>query len=130
MVYASPDSAYMRLLKPFLEKKKKLGADKWGRDDKHVAHIYEPLIQHLKDNIPEQFVNKRYPQQWKLEGHVHRVIRETLMSEILTYEYASYFEGKSFAELDDLAASFKLENCLRRDGLNEILRADAGKTSP
>ena len=54
------------------------------------------------------------------------MIREMLVSELLTYEYASYFEGKSMEELDELAASFKLENCLRRGGLNEILQADAG----
>ena len=126
MVYTNPDSPYNRLLKPFLEKKKRLGLDKWGRDDKHVAHIYDAVIQHFKENIPERFINKRYPQHWKIEGHIHRVLRETLFSEILTWEYASYFEGKTLEELDDLAASFKFENCLKRDGLNEILRGDAG----
>ncbi|KAK5658450.1 hypothetical protein OQA88_1839 [Cercophora sp. LCS_1] len=125
MVHASPDSAYIKLLQPFLAKKKRLGLDKWGRDDKEVAHIYAPVIEHFKQEIPEQWVNKRYPQVWKIEGHVHRVIRETLFSEIMCWEYASYFEGKSFEELDELAASFKLENCVRRDGLNEILRRDA-----
>ncbi|KAK1762536.1 glycoside hydrolase [Phialemonium atrogriseum] len=125
MVYTNPDSAYIRLMKPFLDKKKRLGLDKWGRDDTHVGHIYAPLIQHLKEEIPEEFLNKRYPQHWRIEGHVHRVIRETLFSEILTWEYASYFKGKTLEELDELAASFKLENCMKRDGLNEILRADA-----
>jgi hypothetical protein len=126
MVYASPDSAYMRLLKPFLSKKKRLGLDKWGRDDTHVKHIYEPLVQHLRSEIPEKFLKKKYPQHWGLEGHINRVLRELLVSEVLTHEYASYFEGKSHAELDDLAASFKLENCRKRDGLNQILRTNAG----
>lgn len=147
MVYTNPDSAYIRLLKPFLEKKKRyvwpamrsirqsrrltgwncrMGVDKWGRDDSQVKHIYEPLIKHLKEEIPERFQKKRYPQHWGLEGHVHRVLRELLVSELLSYEFASYFEGKSFEELDELAASFKLENCVKRDGLNEILRKDAG----
>ncbi|KAK1754449.1 glycoside hydrolase [Echria macrotheca] len=125
MVYTSPSSPYIRLLKPFLEKKKRLGLDKWGRDDKHVAHIYAPVIEHFKQEIPEQFVNRRYPQVWKIEGHIHRVLRETLFSEIMCWEYASYFEGKTLEELDELAASFKLENCVRRDGLNEILTRDA-----
>ncbi|KAK0634552.1 glycoside hydrolase superfamily [Bombardia bombarda] len=128
MVYAGPDTPYMRLLKPFVDKKKFLGLDKWGRADSlHIKHIYEPIIQHFKEEIPAQFVNKRYPQQWKIEGHIHRVLRETLFSEIMCWEYASYFENKSLEELDELAASFKLENCVKRDGLNEILRADAGE---
>ncbi|KAK3626951.1 endo-1,4-beta-glucanase [Elasticomyces elasticus] len=126
MVYANPDSAYMKLLKPFFEKKKRLGLDKWGRDDTHVKHVYDPLIAHIKEEIPEKFQRRRYPHHWGLEGHVHRVVREMLVSELLTYEYASYFEGKSMEELDELAASFKFENCLKRDGLNKILQADAG----
>lgn len=129
MVYCNPDSAYIKLLKPFLAKKKRLGLDKWGRDDKHVAHIYAPLLQHFKEEIPEKFLDKRYPQHWRIEGHVNRVLRETLFSEILTWEYASYFEGKTLDELDELAASFKLENCVKRDALNDILRADARETA-
>ena len=57
---------------------------------------------------------------------MHRVVREMLFSELLAYEYASYFEGKSMQELEELAASFKFENCVKRDGLNRILQADAG----
>jgi hypothetical protein len=129
MVYASPDTAYMRLLKPFLAKKKRLGLDKWGRDDTHVGHVYEPVIKHFKEEIPAELLNKRYPQHWRIEGHIHRVLREMLFSEILTWEYASYFKDKTMEELDELAASFKLENCVKREGLNEILRADARSTS-
>lgn len=64
MVYASPETPYMQLLAPFLAKKKRLGLDKWGRDDTHVAHIYEPLIAHLKAEIPEAIQKKRYPHHW------------------------------------------------------------------
>ena len=127
MVYAGPDTAYVRLLRPFLDKKKRLGLDKWGRDDRYVAHVYAPVIEHFRREIPERFVDRRYPPQWRIEGHVHRVLRETLLSEILCWEYASYFEGKTLDELDTLAASFKLENCVRRDWLNEILEADVEK---
>lgn len=129
MVYTNPDSAYMRLLKPFLDKKKRIGLDPWGRDDTHVKHIWEPVIQHMKDEIPERIRNKRYPHHWGMEKHVSRVVRDMLMSELLTYEYASYFEGKTFEELDELAASFKIENCMRRDGLNKILQDDAEVTN-
>lgn len=108
MVYASSETPYMRLLKPFLEKKKRLGLDKWGRDDTHVGHIYEPLVQHMQAEVPENFLNKRYPQHWGIRGHISNAIRELLFSEILTWEYASYFDGKTLQELDELAASFKV----------------------
>jgi hypothetical protein len=125
MVYAAPDSAYMRLMKPWLEKKKRLALDKWGRDDKHVAHVHKPLIDHLRAEVPEKCLAKRYPPTWRLEDHVNRVVRDMLVSDMLTGEYASYFEGKGLEELDELAASFKLENCRSRDELNGILRKDA-----
>lgn len=125
MTYLSPDSAYMKLLAPFLAKKKRLGLDKWGRDDAAVKHIYEPLIAHFKAEIPEEIQKKRYPAHWGLEGNIHRVLREMLMSEYLGYEFAEYFRGKSFEELDELARSFRLEECVKREGLNEILRRDA-----
>lgn len=129
MVYASSETPYMRLLKPFLDKKKRLGLDKWGRDDTHVGHIYETVIQHLTDEIPKQFLNSRYPHHWGLRGHFNHMVRELLFSEILTKEYASYFTGKSLHELDELAGSFKLENCVRRNGLNKILKNDAGMSA-
>lgn len=107
MVYANANTPYMSLLKPFLDKKKRLGLDKWGRDDTDVGHIYEPVINHMQDVIPEKLLSKRYPHHWGLKGHVNNAIRELLFSEILTWEYASYFEGKTLQELDDLAGSFK-----------------------
>lgn len=127
MVYTDPDTPYIRLLKPFLEKKKRLGLDKWGRDDTHVEQIYQPLLQHLEEEIPQEFIKKRYPQHWGLKGHLGNAVRELLFSEFLVWEYASYFKGKSFEELDDLAASFKLSNCIRRDGLNAILETEASQ---
>ncbi len=129
MVYADPDSAYMRLMRPFLEKKKQLGVDKWGRDDREVGHLFEPLIERFRAEIPARFHTRRYPHHWRLDGHVHRVLREMLLSEWMTWEYASYFEGKTLEDLDELAASFKFENCRRRDGLNDILKKDAGVAS-
>lgn len=125
MVYTDPNSAYMRLLKPFLDKKKRLGLDTWGRDDTQVKQIWQPLLQHFKEEVPEQFHNVRYPHHWGLEKQVFRVARDMLMSELLTYEFASYFEDKTMDELDELAASFKIENCWKRDGLNKILQKDA-----
>jgi hypothetical protein len=49
------------------------------------------------------------------------------MSEYLGWEMAELFSGKTKDELDELAGSFKLENCVVREELNEILRKDAEK---
>ena len=47
------------------------------------------------------------------------------MSEYLGWEMAELFRGKSMEELDELAASFKLEQCVAREELSDILRRDA-----
>jgi aryl-phospho-beta-D-glucosidase BglC (GH1 family) len=127
MTYVSPDSPYMRLISPFLAKKKKLGLDFWGSSDKSgVADVYDPFISSLKAMVPEHLHNKRYPSpQWSFERQVERCVREGLMSEYLGLEMAELFEGKTLEELDELASSFKLENCVARQELNEILRRDA-----
>jgi len=62
---------------------------------------------------------------WGIERHAERVLREMLMGEYLGYEMADLFRGKTFEELDELAASFKLENCVQRSELNEILKKDS-----
>jgi hypothetical protein len=52
-------------------------------------------------------------------------LRNILLSEELYPEYAEYFRDLSLEELDELAASFKFENCKQREGLNTVLREHA-----
>lgn len=128
MMYVPKDSAWYKLLGPFIEKKARLGVDFWGRDDKEVSHIYAPIKQHFKDVVPKGHWNKKYPSPlWDMSRHIDRVVRECLLSEYLAHEMADYFKGKSLEELDELAASFKFENCVQRVELNDILQNDAEK---
>jgi hypothetical protein len=126
MTYVSHETPYMRLIAPFLAKKKKLGLDFWGSTDKSaVASVYEPFVQALKEMVPVHLQGKRYPPQWTFDRHVERSVRECLLSEYLGWEMAELFKGKSMEELDELAGSFKFENCIQREELNAILRNDA-----
>lgn len=126
MVYTDLGSPYMQLLAPFIQKKKDLSADFWGSNDDKVKHVYEPFFAAVKEWVPKHLHNKKYPSPlWTIERQFERVIRETLLSEYLGLEMAEYFKDKSEKELDDLAASFKLENCKVRDSLNAVLREDA-----
>jgi hypothetical protein len=54
MVYASPESAYIKKLAPFLAKKKRIAADEWGCDAKLVADIFQPLEDWLVKEV--QFI--------------------------------------------------------------------------
>lgn len=126
MVYVSEDTPYMKLLEPFLAKKKALAADAWGVDDTPVRHIFEPLREWMAQNVPA--LETKYPPMWKTRKHLFRIVRNCLMSEELCGEFASYFEGKSMEELDALARSFSYENCVQRKRLNEALQEDGRKS--
>jgi hypothetical protein len=67
-------------------------------------------------------LNAKYP--WDTRAHLARAVRQTLMSEVLCDEFAAYFADKSKEDLEELAASFKLENCTKRKELNQIMEED------
>ncbi|KAG8893517.1 hypothetical protein FRC00_010416 [Tulasnella sp. 408] len=123
MVYVSPDTAYIKRLKPFLEKKKRLAADEWGCDVSTVDHIFKPVDNWLLEEVPG--IKKRYPPMWNVTTHVGRVLRNILLSEELYPEYAAYFQDLSFEDLEEMAASFKFENCVQRQGLNDAIKPSA-----
>lgn len=121
MVYVSQETPYMTLLKDFLAKKHRLAVDAWGADTSHVQKIYQPLIDHIKKEIPQENQDLYPFPVWKLSDRVGRLSRSILVTEYLVKEWAEHFIGKSEAELDEIAKSFKFENCMHRDELNKIL---------
>ncbi|KAF9227268.1 glycoside hydrolase [Gyrodon lividus] len=104
MVYVSQETPYMALLKYFLAKK--------HPDTTHVRHIYQPLIDHIAKEIPPENQSLYPAPVWKMADRVSRLSRSILVAE-------------TEAELDEIAKSFKLENCLHRVELNDILTANA-----
>ncbi|PKS08093.1 hypothetical protein jhhlp_005368 [Lomentospora prolificans] len=128
MVYLDPESAYMKLIQGFVDKKQRLGLDFWGVVNKDgVKSLYEPFLSGLKEMVLEKYSGSRYPKIWTFERQFERVIRECLLSEYVGWEMAELFRGKNKDELEELASSFAFSKCKTRDGLNEILRRDAAK---
>lgn len=125
MVYISPDTPYMTLFKEHLAKKHRLAVDAWGADDSSVRHIYKPLLDHIIEEVPEKFRDLYPAPVWKLDNRVSRISRNILVSEFLIKEWAEHFVGKSKEEIDQIAASFKFDGCLKREGLNAILTENA-----
>lgn len=123
LTYVSTESKWYKVFGEWLKKKKDLGLDAWGCDIKpEYQELYDRLAQHFRDNIPEKHHNALYPPIMNIDSYIQRVCREMLFSQYCQHEYADLFVGLSFEELDELAASFKLENCVQRHELNEILR--------
>ncbi|KAG6833172.1 Endo-1,4-beta-xylanase 5 [Tephrocybe sp. NHM501043] len=125
MVYVSTETPYMTLFKDFLAKKHRLAIDAWGADDVAVKHVYQPLVDHVLQEIPEQYQNIYPHPVWKLDNRVTRLSRNILISEFMIKEWADHFKGKSLEEIDAIAASFKFDACLKRDGLNKIMSDNA-----
>ena len=121
----SEKSAYIRLLRPFLEKKQALALDAWGASDTHLTPLFSQLEKFFKDNISDDD-QKRYPWPvWKFESWISRVVRNELLSEFLVPEWARYFQGLSEEELKELGESFAFEKCILREELNNILKRDS-----
>jgi len=125
MVYVSLETPYMTLFKDFLARKHRLAVDAWGADDSQVRQVYQPLINHILEEIPEQYRNLYPWPAWKLADRISRLSRNILVAEFLVQEWADRFKGRTKEEIRDLAWSFSFENCLRRDILNEVLRDNA-----
>ncbi|TFY76290.1 hypothetical protein EWM64_g7723 [Hericium alpestre] len=126
MVHVSPETKYVKHLRPFLQKKHRLAVDSWGADNASVQHIYQPIVDLIKEAVPNEEDRRLYPWPgWSLEERVNRLARATLVAEFLVREWAEYFRGMEEDELEEMAKSFRFENCLKREGLNEVLRAHA-----
>lgn len=126
MVHVKTSTPYMTLFKDFLLKKHRMAVDTWGADATRVANVYRPLIDHIREEIDEKYIMSVYPAaHWKLEGRVTRLARNMLIGEFMVKEWAEHFRGKSEDELDELAQSFKFQNCEKRGRLNGILTRNA-----
>lgn len=124
LTYVSPDSKWFKVFGKWLQKKNKLGLDRWGNDiDPENAALYQKLIDHFEENISDKDRQALYPNHWQVKDYLSRVTRDILFSSYLQQEYANCYKGLSFDELDELAASFKFENIVLRDELNDILKA-------
>jgi endoglucanase len=117
VVYTHPNSAYMQRIRPFLEKKTRLGADAWGGPEDGVRHIMEPVEELLKTEFPHY-----NPGPFGAMWMARRLIRHILIAEALVPEYAELFRGMSETEIDEMLQSFQFKNCVVREPLAKALK--------
>ncbi|KAK9418889.1 putative Glycoside hydrolase family 5 domain-containing protein [Seiridium unicorne] len=132
MVYLDPESPYMKLIEPFHIDvcifqlgPPEYALDFWGWQDSSVKHIYDPFIATLEEMVPETYRERHYPNLWPFAQHITRAVRNCVLSEFPSDEFAELFANKTEEELEAIASSFKLENCIMRDALNDNLKEDA-----
>ncbi|SGZ54933.1 CIC11C00000001608 [Sungouiella intermedia] len=123
LTYVNPKSKFYEVFGKWLLKKKHLGLDRWGNDiDPKFGELYKALEDHFASNVPQDFHKALYPHVWTMKDYISRVLRDMLFSQYAQHEYAELFVPLSFEELDEVAACFKIENCVQREELNTILR--------
>lgn len=123
MVHVGLDTPYMKRFEKFLLKKYTLAVDAWGADTKGVADTQTALEKWITDSVPEATHRQLYPWPvWTFSDRIGRLYRNIMLAEFLVREWAEHFRGLGEEELDELAGSFKFENCTKRDGLNQVLK--------
>jgi len=120
VVYAAQDSPWVERVRHVLEKKSRLGMDAWGTTGEQIKHTLEPLERLFHEEYPD-FKPFPFGKQW----WVNRLVLNILLAEPLVPEFAECFRGMSEPEIDDMMLSFKLENCVRRRELADLLSQHA-----
>jgi hypothetical protein len=116
IMHQKEDTPYMKLVSSFLFRKDSLGADAWGTTDKNIRQVMGPIEDLLKKEFQEF---NPYPSGQ--QRHIRQLVRHMLISEALVPEYCNLFRNKSEAELIALAESFRYENYVKRQRLEDIL---------
>ncbi len=116
ILHQKNDTPYMKLISSFLKKKEFLGADAWGSSDKNIRQVMEPIEELFKKEFPDY---NPYPDGQK--RHIALLVRNILIAGALVPEYCRLFKGLSDKELISVAQSFRFENYVKRQRLEDIL---------
>ncbi|MCA2218317.1 glycoside hydrolase family 5 protein [Jidongwangia harbinensis] len=118
LVSAAPDSPYLRRIEAFLAKKARLGADSWGSVDTGIRHLMEPVEKLFAEEFPDF---EPYP--WNKQRWIQGLLRHVMLAEPLVDDFAACFRGVTPEQAEELADSFRVDRCVRREPLLEILGA-------
>jgi hypothetical protein len=81
----------------------------------------EPIEQTFAEFFPNY---KPFPfdAQWQ----INRTVRHILLAEPLIEDFYPLLRGLDLAEIDELMASFRFENCIARQELVQIIKTEQG----
>lgn len=116
ILYQNKSTPYMKLISSFLERKDSLGADEWGSTDKNIRQVMAPIEELFKKEF-----SKYNPYPFGQQSHINLLVRHILIAEALVPEYSNLFRDLSEEELIALAQSFRFENYVKRERLENIL---------
>lgn len=120
LVYADPDSDYLRRLAPLREKKARLGVDSWGGSDRQVRHLLDPIDELFDVEFPD-FA----PFPWGRRAWLHLLVRHILLAEPMVDDLRRCFDGVDPQRAERLASDFAFDRCVRRATLAATLAEHA-----
>ena len=116
IMHQNGNTPYMKLVSAFLARKDSLGADAWGSTDKNIRQVIQPL----EDMFKKEFSGYNpYPNG--PERRISLMIRHLLIAEALVPEYCNLFKNLTDEQVIALAQSFRFENYVKRNRLEDIL---------
>jgi hypothetical protein len=117
LVYADPDSEWMCRTRPVREAKTALRCDNWiERQQTEITGLIRQLAQHVQTVVAGQAGN------WEnLVGELENDICEGMLAQKLLPAFAEQFSGMSEKEIDSMMQSFAFQNCIRREGLAQLI---------
>ncbi len=116
ILHQNENTPYMKLVSSFLERKNFLGADAWGSTSENIRQVMAPI----EDLFKKEFSGFNPYPSGQL-SHINLLVRNILISEALLPEYCNLFTGLSEKEVIALAESFRFENYVKRERLENIL---------
>ena len=117
LVTVAGDSPYMERFGDLIAKKARLGVDSWGSTDAELPELFEPLHALIASEFAQWS-----PYPWNARSSTDDLVRHLLLAQAMLPEYAERFRGLDDGELDALAGSFRLANCVERSRLSDVLR--------
>ncbi len=121
VVSAAPDSPWLQRIRPVTEKKARLGVDRWGGLDTEIRHVMEPIEKLFDEEYPDF-----EPFPFGKESWVSTLVRHIVLAEPLVKDFEKCFtDVRDDETVIELAESFRLSNCVRREPLAELLRKAA-----
>ncbi|PSK37325.1 hypothetical protein B9Z65_2067 [Elsinoe australis] len=122
MMTLDKESKWMKTIAPFLEKKRRLQLDAWGRmPTEEVEKYITPLVDWIDKVAPTS--KDQYPTPWATERQITRLINQLWISGCLSDEFAEQFRGMSENDLEECAKSWSFESCNQREELCKRLGA-------
>jgi len=127
-----PNSKYMRLISPILDKKRELHTDNWmtwepqTEDGKALKHHTEEMATRIHKLLgsPEGPRKHRHHTQFNIE---HAVL-SSYAARRLQSEYVGLFADMSISKIDQTLQSFRVENCVPNQGLIDIFKKHTAST--